>query len=99
MQVIVELPEQKFELIQMMAMGGLGDFVHKAVAQGVILPKNPTNGDMIKAMYPDLIFCESMVEGYVNHVEGIIGRDKKDMYFDIDWWDAPYGREKSGACK
>lgn len=61
--------------------------------EGLNIPKNATNGEMIFALYPNACFSKSMVDGYVNQVEGIIGRDTKTMYFDIDWWDAPYKQE------
>lgn len=53
-----------------------------------------TNGDVIKAMFPGAVFTDSMVEGYVCSIEcHLIGRDTKRMYFDVDWWNAPYQKE------
>ena len=56
----------------------------------------PTNGDMIKAMFPNLIFTDSMVDGYINTIEKhLIGRDTHTMYLDLDWWNAPYKGDTS----
>lgn len=62
-----------------------------ALDNAVTLPDNATNEDMIKAMFPQAIFTDSMVEGYVCNIEcHLIGRDTKTMYFDTDWWNASY---------
>lgn len=59
------------------------------------IPDNATNGDVIKEMFPQTIFTDSMVEGYVCSIEcSLIGRDTKTMYFDADWWNALYENYK-----
>ena len=56
-----------------------------ALKNGTPLPKNPTNGDMIKALYPG-------VKLFTNGAE--IGFRPKGQPWAIwchtDWWDAPY---------
>ena len=59
--------------------------------EGITLPENATNGDVIKTMFPNLIFTDSMVDGYINTIEKhLIGKDTHTMYFDLNWWKAPY---------
>ena len=63
-------------------------------------PENPTNGDVIKAMFPNEEYKEGfrgdIVDGKsVNHkvvrVNGLL-----DYYvMDYDWWNAPYKKEDS----
>ena len=54
------------------------------------LPNNPTNGDMIKAMYSPYKVCEHKYAVHIYlTVEDFIKADYQ-MNFDIDWWNAPY---------
>ena len=53
------------------------------------IPDNPTNGDMIKALFPNKHFDVSVVfiDGF--H-EVIIECLEEDTYFGLDWWNSPY---------
>ena len=60
------------------------------------VPDNPTNGDMIKAMFPSL---EIANDGLINdNLTGIIAfyggygspLPRGDNYFNRKWWNAPY---------
>ena len=44
----------------------------------VIIPKDATNGDMLKALYP------KVTAGFIGHYVYHIGE------FDLEWWNAPY---------
>lgn len=98
MKAILEIPDEEVEIIKRNGFNKDGTFsfklnevVKQAIRNGVILPDNATNGDVIKAMFPQVIFTDSMVEGYVCTIEcHLIGRDTKTMYFNADWWNAPY---------
>ena len=47
------------------------------------IPENPTNGDMIKAIFPDIDFhCMQSAFGIIS--------------FDLEWWNAPYKAESEG---
>lgn len=48
------------------------------------IPKGATNGDMIKAMFPDLIYHEGMNKERIFDRDLIVG----DVF--NDWWNAPY---------
>lgn len=68
----------------------IGDY-DVPIYKAILIPKNATNGDVIKAMFFDTIFTDSMVEGYVCNIEShLIGRNTKRMYFNVEWWNAPY---------
>lgn len=52
MQVVIEIPEEHFERCKkkfQMRIGIMGD----AIANGTPLPENPTNGDMVQAVFDD----------------------------------------------
>lgn len=52
----------------------------------VVIPKGATNGDMIKAMFPNVD---------INYgLKGIVGVKFIHMtIFDSDWWNSPYRKE------
>ena len=47
------------------------------------IPDNATNGDVIKAVFPETKIYDDI---YVMH----IGIGRTDMNFRKDWWNAPY---------
>ena len=60
------------------------------VKKAVVIPENPTNGDVIKAQFgnnPIDIFVHD-----VNIREGL----NVIANFNREWWDAPYKAERSG---
>ena len=62
--------------------------VGKAIKNGIVLPDNPTNGDVIKMMFPTVDISTNGMFGkegtvFVHHKDHII-------IFDLDWWNAPY---------
>lgn len=58
---------------------------------GFIFPENPTNGDMLKAMFPDEEFT---VKDYYQGERSIVVICNKDnsMEFEPIWWRSPYKR-------
>lgn len=48
-----------------------------------------TNGDVIKALFPD----GSQVKGASIY---IMNDNKSNISYDFDWWNAPYKEEKHG---
>ena len=57
------------------------------------IPNNATNGDVIKALFPNSEVCEPIIEDDIIH---IIFADKADsaIGFDYSWWNAPYKGER-----
>ena len=58
------------------------------------IPKDATNGDMIKAIFPKYHFVESNIDSYGWTIE-VMECEKWDIFFDRDWWNAPYVAESS----
>ena len=86
MQVLVNIPDDVYKNIK----NGedieihLGDYLvvkdewaSEIIRSGTPLPEDVTNGDVIKAMFPNSFFGDYVVMG-------------ENISFDIDWWNAPY---------
>ena len=95
MQKVIDIPQ---EVIEKDAEGYFNYFgcmsttLYQTLKNGTVLSDNPTNGDMIKAMFPaaDIATNDKLGEEgtvFVHHKDHII-------IFDLDWWNAPYREEK-----
>lgn len=93
MQIVIDIHEKDYHSVMYSNHVPYG--VVYAIKNGTPLPKDATNGDMIKVMFPNEEYKEGlrgdMVDGKpVNHkvvrVNGLL-----DYYvMDYDWWNAPY---------
>ena len=48
------------------------------------LPYNATNGDMIKALFPNFYYAEGRTKVYYSDYPNV------SMQFKAEWWNAPY---------
>lgn len=48
----------------------------------VVIPDNATNGDMVKALYPNLE-CEMLNNTVLTDMDN-------GAWFSLEWWNAPY---------
>ena len=72
------------------------EMLEEAILNGILLPDNATNGDVIKAVFPNIDFYE----GEVDKIGGLISfyaRDEHEekrqrVIITADWWNAPYKR-------
>ena len=55
------------------------------------IPEGATNGDMIKAMFPNVEIYTDVINEIVD-VE--ICEDRSELRCSVDWWDSPYRKEK-----
>ena len=80
MKVIIDIPKDfRAEMFE------------KCFSDSVILPDNPTNGDMIKAMFNCMV---------IDITNGKVYVEKIYFPFNEDWWNAPYkGGEENGKQK
>lgn len=62
--------------------------------QAIPIPKDATNGDMIKAMFP---YGKYGTNGNEVHVYGVGGNGC--LVFTLDWWNAPYKRGSENESK
>lgn len=72
----------------------MGEHINTEIIKTIVtldtieLPENPTNGDMIKAMFPDAEYCYSFAGTNVFVSFG----NRQENTFDLAWWNAPYKR-------
>ena len=90
--VIIEIGNWLFHAIQEREEPKYSNSLGDAVRDGIPLPYNPTNGDMIKAMFPtaDIATNDKLGEAgtvFVHHKDNI-------TIFHLDWWNEPYREEK-----
>ena len=50
------------------------------------IPENPTNGDVIKAMFPNCVIDEDFCGAVITSID-------QKQYWSKEWWNAPYKRE------
>ena len=70
--------------------------VHEAdTVNAIPIPENATNGDMIKALFPNVRIDERLEENLSTELNIIIvkGIDGGTSPFYRNWWNAPYKRE------
>ena len=58
------------------------------------IPDNPTNGNMIKVMFPDAKISFSEGLGEKGTVFMIFNNPETILIFDMDWWNAPWKENK-----
>ena len=85
MQIVIDIDEKIYEGSKHVP-DYLRDDAWNAIANGTLLPDNATNGDMIKAMFPN---AEYEVRECV--VIFTFGGVKREL--PIGWWNAPYKAE------
>lgn len=87
MKVLIDIPESILENIKEfeMIVDDDNSDVADCILNGIPIPDNATNGDMIKTMFPSIkIDFETYTKSEVVHF-----RDG-DAEFSHDWWNAPY---------
>ena len=84
-EVIIKIPQKVYEDCIMIpsVIKDWKDEISKAFKNGIVLPEDATNGDMIKALFPN----GSQVKGASIYV---MNDNKSNVFYDFDWWNAPY---------
>ena len=91
MKVIANIPE---EMVQELKDGCFGAKhtlydLAGAICDGVVLPDNATNGDVIKAMFPDATVY-SYKDSFDMYSDMVICPQNFMLSADRDFWNAPY---------
>ena len=99
MQIMIDIPEDRYDEIHSLkfVMYGLQSEKNKqlfyrlinAVQDGTVLPDNPTNGDIIKAMFPNLNSDNGDSIALLD-IDGFV-----ITTFTKKWWNAPYKENKN----
>ena len=53
-------------------------------ANAIAIPEHATNGDVIKALFPNCIKDSNFCDAVITHLNG------EPQYWRKDWWNAPY---------
>lgn len=89
MQIVIELSDSLIKKVKEHYVNPYEvDEICEAILDGIQLPENATNGDMIKALFQNTTVIKN--ETIVN----VIKLDVVTM-FSKYWWDAPYKRGES----
>lgn len=81
MQVIIDIPEDEYNIIK--KSNAPMTWVEHLIKNGTPLSKGATNGDIIKTMFPNAEISYGL--------NGIVGVKFIHMtVFDSDWWNVPY---------
>ena len=51
---------------------------------------NATNGDVIKALFPNCVMCEDFGSAVITNLNG------EEQYWRSEWWNSPYKKEGDG---
>jgi len=81
MKIIIDISDLTYESI--MKSKVLKDVGVDFIRNGKPFPNNATNGDVIKALFPD----GSQVKGASIYV---MNDNKSNIFYDFDWWNALY---------
>ena len=82
-KMIIDIPDAVIDDIKA-TYEGL-DVVYDAVKFGKVLPYRATNGDAIKALFPDSELHKESDYAYLTISKGVYLEDR-----DGTWWNAPY---------
>jgi hypothetical protein len=96
MKVILEIPDEEVEIIKRNGFNKDGTFSFKlnevlkqAIRNGVVLPDNATNGDVIKALFPNATVY-SYKDSFDMYSDVVICPQNFMLSADRDFWNAPY---------
>ena len=84
MKVLIDIPEEEFNIIK--KSNAPMTWAEHLIKNGTPLPKEATNGDVIKA-----VTGEDFSRGASFYNHDLMICDGEDyLAFNIDWWNAPY---------
>lgn len=99
MRIILEILDEEVEIIKRNGFNKDGTFsfklnevIKQAIRNGVVIPNNPTNGDMIKAIFPK---GKVRREVSYTHDKTVFSFPDGTYFgaecrFNTDWWNEPY---------
>ena len=85
MQIVIDISDN-YDLSKIQNGSIASKMILNAVANGTPLPDNATNGDVIKAMFPNVKAFSNF--SFNMHLQDDNGHGLG--FLNVDWWDAPY---------
>ena len=102
-QIVIDIPDEEAEIIKRNGFNKdgtfsfkLNDVVKQAIRNGIVLPDNATNGDMIKALFPNATVY-SYKDSFDMYSDVVICPQNSMLSADRDFWNAPYKGEQEDA--
>ena len=96
MQIVIDIPKEHYRTLQDAMKNHMESLVGKIILNGIPIPDNATNGDVIKAMF------EVTEEHFYDEdrMVDVYGLDRTDdpSTFYADWWNAPYQKGGKTEC-
>ncbi len=93
MTIIIDIKKKNYKSVMLTQNRPIGQRLPYGLSDtfknGTILPDNLTNGDMIRAIFPDASFEKYATN---NNLKPVLIIMNGITEFDLDWWDAPYER-------
>ena len=90
MQIVIDIPKKDYDR---MCKGELVDTILVAIKNGTLIPEGATNGDIIKAMFPNTKIDECQKDIYEEpQLYCVEGMDEWTP-FRANWWNSPYEKE------
>lgn len=85
MQIVIDIPEGLYGSISEYPSRGFAvSQLERAILHGTPLPDNATNGDVIKAVFPNGVTAK-----FATFMRFVVGEDEY-INCAYDWWNAPY---------
>lgn len=95
MKVIIDIPKHVKDDFENANIADVDCYVNDydlLIENSTLFPDNATNGDVIKALFPNIEPIEApLTKIYVY----VYTKDHKCMRFDSDWWNAPYKEQNN----
>lgn len=90
MKLVIDIPEWVYEEIKTKDFEVNGFSVDVAIMNGTLLPENATNGDVIKAVFPNAEIEVYQTIVLVKYTE----QNNEWVSYSPVWWNAPYEADK-----
>ena len=93
MKLIIDIPEETYSDIQSRDWKN-GELIFskewKAIHNGIPIPDNATNGDILKIVFPDSEYTQNMVDMKYGFRYLTFNGNSCSMQISDKWWYAPY---------
>lgn len=95
MKLMIDMPEETYNLLQNGGVDWLGaEHILDRVANGIPL-EDKTNGEVMKTLFPHIEIKDNCDMYYSVDIENLsIDKSLNTVGFKKDWWDAPYKENK-----
>ena len=87
MKIVIDIPDEDIDAIKYLQKNGFASRHELAILNGIPFPNNLTNGDMIKAIFPN-----ARIFTFKEYV--VIDIAIQQIAIWNEWWNAPYKQKE-----